>query len=65
MTVLAAHLAPEHVGRSVALYVGGRRVCGVLDAYCRRGRVFYVMVGGSWFRDVPCTAEVDVLEVAA
>lgn len=64
-TILAAQVATEHVGRTVAFYAAGRRVCGVLDGHCRRGAWVYLRVDGSWVRDVPCTSEVDVLEVAA
>lgn len=64
-SILACHLTPAHVGSTVAFYEAGRRVCGVLDGFCRRGRVYSVRVDGSWHRGVPCTAEVDVIGVTA
>ena len=65
-TILATHLAPEHVGTRVAFYAHGRRVCGRLEAYCRHHRSYSLMVDGSWHRQcVSVSAEIDLIEVPA
>ena len=65
-TILATHLAPEHVGKRVAFYAHGRRVCGRLEAYCRHHRSYSLMVDGSWLKQcVSVSAEIDLIEVAA
>ena len=65
-TILATHLAPDHVGQRVAFYAHGRRVCGRLEAYCRHHRSYSLMVDGSWLKQcVSVSAEIDLIEVAA
>lgn len=65
MSFLACHLTPDHVGRTVAFYADGRRVCGVLDGYYRHTRSVNLRVDGSWHRDIPVTSEIDLIEVPA
>ena len=63
--ILACHLTPDHVGRTVAFYENGRRVCGVLDGYYRHTRSYSLRVDGSWWRSIPVTSEIDLIEVPA
>ncbi len=65
MSFLACHLTPDHVGRTVAFYADGRRVCGVLDGYYRHTRSYSLRVDGSWHRGIPSTSEIDLIEVPA
>ena len=65
-SILACHLTVDHIGRSVAFYAAGKRVCGRLDDYCRHTGSYSLMVGGIWHRRLSTSAEIDVLgEVAA
>lgn len=63
--ILACHLTPRHMGRTIAFYADGKRVCGVLDAASVYGRTCNLRINGSWFRGIPSTSEVDLIEVPA
>lgn len=65
MSFLACNLTPDHVGRKVAFYAAGRRVCGRLDDYCRFDRKYALRVDGHLYRDIPASSEVDLIEVPA
>ena len=65
MSFLACHLTPDHVGRTVAFYADGRRVCGVLDAVYKDRRTCNLRVDGSWHRGIPSTSEIDLIGVPA
>ena len=65
MTFLACHLTCGHIGRRIAFYADGRRVCGVLDGYYRHTRSYSLRVDGSWWRGIPSTSEIDLIEVPA
>lgn len=62
-TIIASTLTPDHVGRQVAFYAEGRRVCGRLDDYCNYGRTYAIRVDGHLYRDVPVSSEIDLIEV--
>lgn len=65
MTFLACNLTCGHIGRRIAFYADGRRVCGVLDGYYRHTRTYNLRVDGSWHRDIPSMSEIDLIEVPA
>ena len=65
MSFLACTLTCDHIGRRIAFYADGRRVCGVLDGYYRHTRYYNLRIGGSWWRDIPATSEIDLIEVPA
>lgn len=65
MSFLACNLTCGHIGRRIAFYADGRRVCGVLDGYYRHTRTYSLRVDGSWHRDIPATSEIDLIEVPA
>lgn len=63
-TIIASLLTPDHVGRQVAFYAQGRRVCGRLDSYCRYEREYAIRVDGT-LRFIPVSSEIDLIEVTA
>ena len=65
MSFLACNLTCGHIGRRIAFYADGRRVCGVLDAVSVYGRTCNLRIDGSWWRGIPSTSEVDLIEVTA
>lgn len=65
MTFLACNLTCVHIGRRIAFYTDGRRVCGVLDGYYRHTRYYNLRVDGSWHRGIPSMSEIDLIEVPA
>lgn len=65
MSFLACNLTCDHIGRRIAFYAAGKRICGVLDGYYRHARSYSLRVEGSWYRDIPSTSEVDLIEVPA
>lgn len=64
-TLIASLLTPDHVGRQVAFYADGKRICGHLDHYCRHTASYSIRVDGHLYRGVPVTSEIDLIEVTA
>ena len=65
MNFLACNLTPDHVGRTVAFYADGHRVCGRLDDYCRNLRTYAIRVDGHLYRNVPASSEIDLIAIEA
>lgn len=64
-TLIASLLNPDHVGRHIAFYADGHRICGRMDSYCRYPSSYAIRVDGHLYRDIPVTSEIDFIEVSA